>query len=173
VRANGELTSRDCSSKRQRRGPRGGADADGERRRGRSDRPSSAPHVERIADDEYDVIPMNSTRGMSLIRRSRRRPSPEDASKTTPFLLVSSIIQVYLRKYVRNLPDFTVHQICDIDPFSWRQGMKTALFGSLQFNSFCFKPSLRALGLSCRLRALVECAHTTKTLDTLETIDLV
>lgn len=76
VRANGELTSRDCSSKRQRRGPRG--NADGERRRGqpdrpdRPDRPSGVPHVERIADDEYDVIPMNSTgaRGMSLCQYS-------------------------------------------------------------------------------------------------------
>ncbi len=96
VRANGELTSRDCSAKRQRQG-RGGAD--GERRRDRGERPGGAPRVERIANDEYDVIPMNSTgaRGMSRCQYS----GAAEANGTSPARVAAALCDGFVKGQIR------------------------------------------------------------------------
>ncbi len=97
VRANGELTSRDCAAKRQRRkGQRG---ADGERRRDRGDRPGGVSRVERIANDEYDVIPMNATgaRGMSRCQYS----GAAEANGTSPARVAAALCDGFVKGQIR------------------------------------------------------------------------
>ena len=97
VRANGELTSRDCAAKRQRRKGRGGAD--GERRRDRGDRPGGVSRVERIANDEYDVIPMNATgaRGMSRCQYS----GAAEANGTSPARVAAALCDGFVKGQIR------------------------------------------------------------------------
>ena len=97
VRANGELTSRDCSAKRQRRKGRGGAD--GERRRDRGDRSGGVSRVERIANDEYDVIPMNATgaRGMSRCQYS----GAAEANGTSPARVAAALCDGFVKGQIR------------------------------------------------------------------------
>ena len=97
VRANGELTSRDCAAKRQRRKGRRGAD--GERRRDRGDRPGGVSRVERIANDEYDVIPMNATgaRGMSRCQYS----GAAEANGTSPARVAAALCDGFVKGQIR------------------------------------------------------------------------
>ena len=97
VRANGELTSRDCAAEEAE--AKGAKGADGERRRDRGDRPGGVSRVERIANDEYDVIPMNATgaRGMSRCQYS----GAAEANGTSPARVAAALCDGFVKGQIR------------------------------------------------------------------------